>query len=132
MKITIECDEKVLYLIQHTLELYARLSMCQLKELSQINSIQKLISSSVQRDYFEEKIDEIKSVSFDLGPGSYHGIGSKKLDDDARIAFDLYQTIRNELWKSKNEVSTGRLEGYAADTCKMSGMVSPNFKLTIK
>lgn len=60
MNVTITCSEKELYLIQHTLELYARLSMCQLKELSQISTFQKLISSSDQRDYFEDKLDELK------------------------------------------------------------------------
>lgn len=128
MKIQIECTEKELNLINQTLELYARLSMGQIKEILQINTINSIIEDL---DMAELKCDHLKQEIFGLSHGAFLSIGNKNVKDDARIAFDLHQTIRHELWKTRNEPNTGMISHYPADTCKMYGVELPNFKITI-
>jgi hypothetical protein len=139
-KITIECTDKEITLIERALELYSRIGLCQFDRIDMVNSLQKEIwkdNTYVLRDKVEEKCDELKSL-FGLSKNSSWSIfNTENVHDDVRQAAHLNQIIRYERYL--NRMSSGEqdkkhhtVDEYSADICEIAGMIIPNFKMIIK
>lgn len=100
--IQITVTEEQARLINHCLELYSRLGLGQFNFLKEHWGIQqKIWNKELDHDFGEEELLKLRNTIFDLdfGLNGSHGIGSPKVDEDSRIAFDIQQVIRHELWK---------------------------------
>ena len=136
--ITINCSEKEALLIEKALDLYSRISLGQFKEIGQVTSIQKkLWGNNETEGEFDRKCDELKEV-FGLEAGSYWGVFDKKnVNDDAREAFHIQQTMRHERFlyrmrTGEQKESNGTKDEYKADACHIAGIAAPNFKMSIE
>ena len=133
-KITIECTQDEMILIERALELYSRVALCQFDNLDLCYSLSKEISRLEIMHEFENKSDELKEL-FGLIKNSYWGIFNKEnVHDDARIAAHLHQIIRHERYKER--IASGEqiknhhtVDEYPADICQIAGIETPKFKM---
>jgi len=136
-KITIECGFEEACLIERALDLYSRVGILQFEYLTGCTSLQRLIWDRGVSDKFRKKADELKDV-FGYPANGNPGIFNKKeVYDDARVAADLYQSIRHERYKDR--IRTGEqiqshhtVDEYPADICRIAGISIPNFKIEIE
>lgn len=86
------------------------------------------------RRKFEENLCAARDTftNENLGTRGNWGIFNDNLDNSCVIAFHLYQQIRHELWKSKEEKVNYTVDAYPADACNIKGIDIPNFKIDIK
>lgn len=111
--IQITVTEKQAALINHCLELYSRLGLGQFDFLKEHRGLQQKIWDKKLDYYFGEKeLLYLRNTIFDLdyGLNGSHGIGSSKVDEDSRIAFDIQQVIRHELWKQNPKRLSGTID----------------------
>ena len=138
-KVTIECSEEELNIIEKALELYSRIGLCQFESLSMVTSLEKEINKDKTyqlKDAYQQKCKDLKSL-FGLKSNAYWGIFNKEnVHDDVRISAHIHQTLRHE--KYKNRISTGEqnekhftVDEYPADICQIANMNLPNFKIII-
>ncbi len=80
-------------LISEALDIYTRLA------LGQIDAM-KGPAAPIIRDWpkFYEMVDVFKEEAFDLAPGASFGIYQKNVSERARVAYDMHQVIRHELY----------------------------------
>jgi len=133
-KYTIELSFDELCLIERSLELYGRVSMLQFDYMNSIcNSLTKLIWKKDISQEFRNKTDELKLL-FGYTANSNPGIfNTEHVSDDARIAIDLYQTIRHQRWLDDTDPDKNKhhtVLAYPADICQLAGMKIPDFKFT--
>lgn len=101
MKITIEVDEEQAKVIINSLELMARISMGQFEGVY----ITLWLNGSGVKNSQEvrEMLKQLKRIIFpDLSETSYYGILSKEASEPAKIAWDMYQVIRNKMSWAKH------------------------------
>lgn len=121
MKITIHLAEKEAHLIAKALDVYCRIGICQFWNITEVDSLQKILWSKSKKDEFitqefEQKTKELSNLVTGLnGYGSY-GIFSKEVGDDVRIAAHLCQEIKR---------------AYPADICQIAKIKIPEFKISI-
>lgn len=97
MKIHIECNEKQAQIIQRALDLYTRIIMGQFDEVDKIHRW--------DCGNLDVNIDELKTACRilhdiylpELHYGSYHGIYSPDLHDNAKVSYDIHQMLRYKI-----------------------------------
>jgi hypothetical protein len=124
----VEMGKNEIVLIGRALELYARVAMCQFNNLTDCYSLGELVHDKGCGEAFDEAAKEMKKA-LGLPTNGYYGIGKKPVGDDARIAFDIYQSIRHERWKRRGSKEDGSTSCYPADVCRVYGMDKPNFEI---
>jgi hypothetical protein len=100
---------------------------------------QDLIEDGVQAidDEFDFKADELKAV-FDYPANSNPGVfNTTDVEDDCRIALDIYQTIRHERYLQRIESGEQTENHYTvdespADICDIAKLKSPDFHIKCK
>ena len=126
-KITIETtDDESIYIILEALDLYTRLNIGQFDSLLNLRSITKNNESDIT-----QPLTQIRNQLFDLNVGlnGSHGIHSNKVDDSARLAFDIRQVIRHELWKNNPNRNSMTVDSSVHFTSKQG---LKDFKCTIE
>ena len=98
MKITLEINEKQANTILKALDLYSRLQSGQISELSCPFSSpfkEKILESNSS---IEKEIKNIKKKLFpELSLNESYGIFSKEIPEEAKIAYDILQVVRNKI-----------------------------------
>lgn len=97
-KWSLEINEEQARVIQNALDLYSRIQMGQLEDIyyTAIMALNKY--KTISRDNATMAIRQLKSILFpELLENSSYGIHSDKINDLARVAWDLQQVIRNRL-----------------------------------
>lgn len=136
-KITIECGFEEACLIERALDLYSRVGILQFEYLTGCTSLQRLIWRKGVSDEFRKKGDALKGI-FGYEANAHPGIfNTKDVDDDVRIAADLYQTIRHERYndriRTREQINNHHtVDEYPADICKIGGIKIPDFKIKIE
>jgi len=136
-KYTIELGFEELCLIERALELYGRVGMLQFDYLTLCSSLQNLIWKKNLYDEFDFKADELKAV-FDYPANSNPGVfNTTDVEDDCRIALDIYQTIRHERYLQRIESGEQTENHYTvdespADICDIAKLKSPDFHIKCK
>jgi len=100
MSFQIELEEAHIKVLTSALEMYSRAQMGQFKyALEQINEYAALPWET--QGFIE---NTIKSFVFpELTGNMFYGIHSSERPDSARVAFDMYQVLRHQLWKERQE-----------------------------
>jgi len=92
MKLKITLNEKQSKLLIDATDLYSRLLSGQLDEIL-LKTIP--MTKKIDRSKARKKIDELKEIIFpELEKGEIYGIYSRDLTDDAKILYDIHQSIR--------------------------------------
>lgn len=103
MRYRLEITRKQAQVIQEACDLYSRLKCGQMEELLRFFDLRARAS----RDDFQAArvfLEKIGQIVTGLGPGVSHSVGSHEIGDEARVAYDLLQVIRNRLaWEEKPE-----------------------------
>lgn len=137
-KITINCSEQELRLIEKALELYTRVGLLQFEKLTECSSLQKLIWDKDLVDKFEKSLKEVKAL-FGYTLNSSPGIFNISLvKDDVRIAADMIQSCRHARYlndkKEEGDNPIFKLTNASspADICKIAKIPEPEFEITIE
>jgi hypothetical protein len=100
-KVEVNLSKKQALIVKEALNLYSRLLMGQVEELSYFFGSKEISDS----------LSEIKSILFpELENNSYYGIYQKDCSQESKIAYDIIQVLRNKIaWhenpEGKNTVS---------------------------
>jgi len=98
MDYEIKVTKEQAWVIQRCLEFFSRISMGQFRELLYAvmgsPGYEKLDPSS--RDSFSHLLESLRVV-FNGSANTYYGISGDMAPKDAKIAWDLYQVVRNRL-----------------------------------
>lgn len=98
--------------LSKALDLYSRIGMGQYSEImdiefSPLGADGKPMQCSTWSDKLGRMLDEISRTRLGfLGTGTYHGINSNYISDRFRVAWDLHQIVRHQLWKDRGEKPT--------------------------
>ena len=108
----LKINEHQAEVLERALDLFSRIGMGQFKELLRTFELNKLRSYSDDNylkivDQIKRLLDDIHILLTELSPSGYFGITSNKIDDDFRVAFDIYQVIKHRL--SWDRVPDGRI-----------------------
>lgn len=101
MKIQLEMNDEQARVVKEALELYGRIGMGQVEEITQHPSL-------LNREFNDEEVSrhlgDVKEIVFpDLqGRGHYYGIRNPNTHEDSRVAFDVQQVLRNRMAWAKN------------------------------
>lgn len=106
--IQITVTENQAQLINHALDLYSRLATGQFKAIRNHWGIDKMLWEKQKDDYYydvgEEELKALRNKLFQFEDNQdlnySYGIHNQEVDNSARVAFDILQVIRHELWKS--------------------------------
>jgi len=106
LKITLEINEVQAQVIQSALDLYSRLGIGQVEEMSTNFGIfgdQLMKLTEDDRDKIKTLNKEFKQILFpNLDGNSYYGIYSDKVPKNSKISYDIIQVMRNKIAFSKN------------------------------
>ena len=100
MKYLIELTEGQVRVVNNALDLYSRIWMGQIEEPF---SILRLFTGRYPKTRDDERsvreaLETLKRVFFpELSQNAYHGIFSPETDEQAKIAWEIYQALRNKL-----------------------------------
>ncbi len=102
MKYNLLVDEHQLQIIMKALDMYARIQMGQVHELSNPFTFPAAVADYSELD---KKLNEVKQIMFpELENSSYYAIHSKKIPDEPRQAVDLIEVIRHQIaWDNLSE-----------------------------
>ena len=119
-KYTITLTRGQLAVVQQALDLYYRCHMGQWTEVAHVcfNSPRERTTPEA-KDISRSLLDLASEVWTGLPRGASFGIASDKIADDARVACDIYKTIRHHLWKDRPE---DKRLGYTVDAYDDSPM----------
>jgi len=103
--VTIQVTEDQGKLISNALDFYCRIGLGQFNSIREHPSIQKYLWKNKRDEYHdiaEKELTMARNKLFDMkvGLNGSKGIHSNDVDDSVRVAFDIYQVIRNEFWKN--------------------------------
>jgi len=139
----IEISDEQAYVIVESLDLFSRVLIGQAEEVGSVmnkynvNMLDSEVVGSVGKQYTQHKPDKhaydahhdfsdaIRSLKHSLlgihSNGSY-GIHSEVVHDNARVAYDVQQVLRNHLaWKHHKEGSFGGTMGVSFDKPHQTG-----------
>ena len=107
-KYSIELTEKQLRVIADALEFYSRFLAGQWEipdamEFKEYKLQDKYIGFWEKRNFVEEQFKILKSNFTGLPIHASYGIGSDKLHEDAKIAYDIYRPILEQFAKERKE-----------------------------
>ena len=114
IKIELELSEKQYSVLVNALEDYARIMLGQFWALDMPYYERNQVHGG--HDAFKEKLDELKLIAFpELSLHEYYGISHEKTPEASKIAYEIYKTMRHEVWKQSNRNehtvdATGALE----------------------
>jgi hypothetical protein len=95
--------ERQAQVIINALELYSRIGMGQLQEITYVLRMNS-VPGSIDFNALDKIADLTRKASsyWMKGSGGYHGISSDKINDSFRVAWDLQQVIRYRLAWDRN------------------------------
>lgn len=96
---TLKINDQHRGVLQEALDMYARVLMGQWSIVSEKLMFQL---EAPQCHRFKDLLDEAKLEILGFQGGASHGIHSREIKDDARVAFDLTQVLRHEAWKRRD------------------------------
>jgi hypothetical protein len=101
-KYTIEFTESQLHTLARGLEFYSRFLAGQWRipdtmEFKEFENQDKYEGFWEKRNYVEDQLNILKSHFTGLQLNASYGIGSPALDEDAKISYDIYRPIWEEL-----------------------------------
>lgn len=97
-KWSLEINHEQALVLKNALDFYSRIQMGQLEEVYHVAVMALNKYKSVSREDMDRAVRQLKKVLFpELMENSSHGIHSEKINDLARVAWDLQQVIRNRL-----------------------------------
>lgn len=94
----LELTEKQANVIREGMELLARLGMGQIDHLNNVWFLNERGFKNDQVDHKgkEDAFQNVKNIYFpELYGHQYHGMTSEKVDETAKMAWDIYQVIRH-------------------------------------
>ena len=101
MKIEMELSEKQYSVLVNALEDYARIMLGQFWALDMPYYERNQVHGN--HEAFKEKLDELKMIAFpELSLHEYYGISHEKTPESSKIAYELYKTMRHEVWKQSD------------------------------
>ena len=119
MEYEIELTEKQTQIIQEALNLYFRLHLGQWQELANMVRTGWYFRHKNGKETsmplwgaVEKLIDTLIWIVFGFRPGESWGIRNKNVPDSARIACDIHDVIRHQLWYDR---TTGQGHGVDSD-----------------
>lgn len=116
----IEVTKDQLMLIERALELYSRIGIGQLDHIKDHPTFERHLSNinteSGKKDWavYHEMREEVDLILFEARNKLYNefipmhgswGIHNPNVDESCRVAYDLVQVIRHELWKNNPDRS---------------------------
>lgn len=127
LEVTLNCTVSQLYLIMNALDLFSRIGIGQLEHVLEHWGVDEYMDNKFRKDgkvdwsaLHEEKdllkslLNEVKRILFDCPPNGSHGIGSDKVSDMNRVAYDMIQVIRHELYKLRGDKQTMTVDAFPA------------------
>lgn len=97
-KVSIELSETQADVVRVALESYSRML------IGQLDYALEPIRWKTKSDWYQDVmpvLDEVKHLIFELAPNASYGIYSTEVSDNARVAWDIQQVIRNKMsWHS--------------------------------
>ena len=107
-KYLIELTEKQLRVMSDALEFYSRFLAGQWRlpdpmEWKEYELQDKYDGFWEKRNFVEKQLEILKSNFTGLSVNASYGIGSDKLHEDAKVAYDLYRPILEQFAKEHNE-----------------------------
>lgn len=105
MKINIEVNENQVYIIREALDFYSRFIMGQFEQIDRL----MINHSDFWRDYdnrerLDSLIKEMRDIIYPELKGYAHwGIFNDRCPQESKIAYDIIQVLRHELWKIKDD-----------------------------
>ena len=101
LKLSIELNQKQARIIQEALDLYSRLQMGQIKEIDMFFRIRKMKGCEYDHEVAVGTLEQLKRIYFpELSRNGYYGIFGDGTPEEAKIAWDLIQSIRYTVaWK---------------------------------
>jgi hypothetical protein len=106
---TLKINDQHRGVIQEALDMYARVLMGQWGIVSEKLMFQ-LEADQCHR--LKDHLDAAKLEILGFQGGASHGIHSREIRDDARVAFDLHQVLRHAAYKRRPEE---KQKGYGVD-----------------
>jgi hypothetical protein len=132
----ITCNKEQLKTIMMSLELESRLYLGQFDKVilnpfmesmmeKHLGSWDKVIE---KRSYIEGYLDVLEEQMLGLTKGQSHAIGSKKIPNHARIAYEIMGVIRHFFWKQRGEKSKSTVDAYPPLACSGEEFIEVNEK----
>lgn len=128
-KYTIEVNEEQARTINKALDLYSRILMFQIEEIVNVllfSKPDKLQTWNGEEIDFQDvhairdKIGEIKEQLLQTPSNASHGIHSPYIANSARVAYDIQQVLRHELYLQRDR------EGKVVNTCTVDAYSATN------
>jgi hypothetical protein len=111
-------NERQARTLMRALDLYSRIGIGQFEELIHLFRWQfdpRLKDKLDQIEMSEQRLNEIKTLLFDLHPNSSFGIFNKDVPDEFRVAWDLQKVIRHQIWKESENPTRFTVDSYPPD-----------------
>lgn len=110
-------SEKQARVINSALDVYSRLLCGQIEELG-VLFMDKIMKSDINREELRNACAIMKKVIFpDLHPYAEYGIYSEEAPEKSKIAYDLFQVIRNYLAWDKQPLGGQTVDFYEPLKC---------------
>jgi hypothetical protein len=126
----IELTKGQLAVVQQALDLYERVHMGQWSEVAHVcyRSPEKKDDDGVVRSYARTLLDLAASMWTGLSHNASFGIASERIADEARVACDIYRTVRHHLWKDRPESECTHYTVDAYDDSPLSDEPKPTVR----
>lgn len=109
IKVVLSMNKKQAYIVQEALDLFARLLCGQVKELELFfrQQIAMRMKKDVDFDVLLESVAKIKKAVFpELAYNEFYGIFGENTHPKSKVAFDIIQCLRHELWKYQYSIDS--------------------------
>ena len=105
MKVCIEVNENQAYTIKQALDFYSRFIMGQFEEIDRLMiNHSKFWEDYDSRERLGELIKEMRNIIYPQLNGYAHwGIYSINCPQESKVAYDIIQVLRHELWKNQDD-----------------------------
>ena len=95
-KYALYLNEEQAKVVLQALDLFSRIHMGQVEEVDAIIRLYGINQKTKDLDGMKNAMAMFKKAAFpELSSTSYHGINSSDIDDNARVAWDIQQVLRN-------------------------------------
>ena len=117
----LELTDDQLQLVSRALEMYARASIGQLDKAAELSvTVQSKVwnMSTEDRTEFSNSMLRCGELVTGMRKHATYGIYNEKVNDDARLAAHINQSIRHEFWKRGDMKNTSTVNAHPADIVK--------------